>query len=170
VTSVAEQLARERGAEVVWTKRADVSLMEVASGGDIALAAAPDGRFIWPDLLPAFDATATLAKILHLLASSETRLSSIVESLPRVHLVHETVPTPWERKGAVMRELVERESERNSELMLVDGVKVLRPDGWALVLPDPEDPFTHVWAESDGDTAARQLAQEYARAIRQAMR
>jgi mannose-1-phosphate guanylyltransferase/phosphomannomutase len=49
-------------------------------------------------------------------------------------------------------------------------VKVLRPDGWALVLPDPEDPFTHVWAESDGDTAARQLAQEYARAIRQAMR
>ena len=170
VTSVAEQLARERGAEVVWTKRADVHLMEVASEGDVALAAAPDGRFIWPDFLPAFDATTTLAKLLHLLAGSGTRLSSVVESLPRVHLVHETVPTPWERKGAVMRELVERETERNSELMLVDGVKILRPDGWALVLPDPEDPSTHVWAESDGDNAARQLAQEYARAIRQAMR
>jgi mannose-1-phosphate guanylyltransferase/phosphomannomutase len=170
VTSVAERLARERGAEIIWSKCSDVHLMERASESDVALAAAPDGRFIWPDLLPAYDATATLAKLLDLLARSTTPLSSIVESLPRVHLVHDTVPTPWERKGAVMRELVERESERNSELVLVDGVKVVRPEGWALVLPDPEDPFTHVWAESDGENAARQLAQEYARAIRQAMR
>jgi mannose-1-phosphate guanylyltransferase / phosphomannomutase len=97
-------------------------------------------------------------------------LSAILAGVPESHIVHESVPTPWERKGAVMRELVERETERGSELMLVDGVKVIRPDGWALVLPDPADPFTHVWAESDGENAARQLAQEYARAIRQAMR
>jgi mannose-1-phosphate guanylyltransferase/phosphomannomutase len=97
-------------------------------------------------------------------------LSSVVDSLPRVHMVHEVVPTPWERKGSVMRELVERESESERELLLIDGVKVLRPEGWALVLPDPEHPLTHVWAEADSDNAARQLAQEYARAIRQATR
>jgi mannose-1-phosphate guanylyltransferase/phosphomannomutase len=90
-----------------------------------------------------------------------------VESLPRVHLVHETVPTPWERKGQVMRELVERDEH---DMLLVDGVKILRPDGWALVLPDPEEALTHLWAEADGDSAARQIAQEYARAIRQAIR
>ena len=31
--------------------------------------------------------------------------------------------------------------------MLVDGIKVVSDDGWALVVPDPEDPVTHVWAE-----------------------
>jgi len=170
VTAAAERLAAERGAEIVWSKRSDASLMEVASEGTVALAAAADGRFIWPDFLPAYDATATLAKLLDLLAASDRSLSSVVETLPRVHLVHETVPTPWERKGAVMRELVERETERHSALLLVDGVKVLRPDGWVLVLPDPEQPTTHLWAESDGENAARQLAQEYARTIRQAMR
>ena len=29
-------------------------------------------------------------------------------ALPRVHVAHEAVPTPWERKGAVMREMIER--------------------------------------------------------------
>ena len=39
-----------------------------------------------------------------------------------------------------------------------------------LALPDPEEPVTHVWAESDSDIDARRLAQEYARRIRQLLR
>ena len=48
-----------------------------------------------------------------------------------------------------MRSLVEMSKER--ELELVDGVKVIHEDGWALALPDPEEPVTHVWAESSSD-------------------
>ena len=36
---------------------------------------------------------------------------------------------------------------RTASVVLVDGVKVIHDDGWALVLPDPEEPVTHVWAE-----------------------
>ena len=39
-------------------------------------------------------------------------------------------------------------------------------DAWVLVLPDPEDPTVHVWAESGSDHEAGQLAAEYARRIR----
>ena len=67
-----------------------------------------------------------------------------------------------------MRTLVERTKDR--ELVLVDGVKVIHDDGWALVLPDPEEPVTHVWAEAATDADARVLAQEYARRIRQMLR
>jgi len=168
VTREAERIAIEHGAEIVWTKLSDAHLMETASEGKVAFAASPEGGFIWPDFLPAYDATATLARLLDLLEASGQRLSEIVKTLPRVHMAHETVPTPWERKGTVMRELVERSTEH--ELVLVDGVKILLPEGWALVLPDPELASTHVWAEADSDHAARQLAQEYARAIRQALR
>ena len=38
----------------------------------------------------------------------------------------------------VMRTLVEQSKDR--EVELVDGVKVLHDDGWALALPDPEEP------------------------------
>jgi mannose-1-phosphate guanylyltransferase/phosphomannomutase len=145
--------------------------MEVAASGDVAFAATPDGGYIWPSFLPASDAAASLAHLLDLLAATGRSLSAVVKTLPRVHLAHETVPTPWERKGTVMRELVEEiERAREHDVILVDGVKVLRPDGWALVVPDLEQPTTHVWAESESDDAARRLTREYARVIRQLLR
>ena len=55
------------------------------------------------------------------------------------------------------------------ELVLVDGIKVLHADGWALVLPDPEEPLTHVWAEGGSEGGARALAQEYVGRIRAAL-
>jgi mannose-1-phosphate guanylyltransferase/phosphomannomutase len=142
--------------------------MEVASAGDVEFAGSLDGGFIWPDFLPAFDATATLVKVLDLLAETGASLSSFVRELQRVHIAHETVATPWERKGAVMREMVEQAA--GEEVVLVDGVKVLHGDGWALVLPDPEDAITHVWAEAGTDQDARRLAQDYAKRIRQVVR
>ena len=87
---------------------------------------------------------------------------------PRLHLAHEQVVTPWEQKGLVMRSLVEMNKER--ELVLIDGVKVVYDDSWVLALPDPEEPITHFWAEATTDSGARRLAQEYARRIRQQLR
>jgi len=168
VTREAERIAEEGGATITWTKLSAPHLMEVASADGVDFAASQDGAFIWPDFMPAFDATATLVKLLDLLAGTGRTLSSVVKRLPRLHIAHESVATPWERKGAVMREMVERAGTR--DVVLVDGVKVLHPDGWALVLPDPEEALTHVWAEGESDQNARQLAQEYARRIRQVLR
>jgi len=67
-----------------------------------------------------------------------------------------------------MRTLVEDNKDR--ELLLVDGVKILMDDGWALVLPDPEDPVTHIWAEADSAREASTRAQEVSRRIRQMLR
>ena len=124
-----------------------------------------DGGFILPGFLPAFDAAAMLVKLLELLARHDVRLSSVVDDLPRPHVAHETVVTPWEQKGLVMRSLVERADP--ARLVLVDGVKVRHDDGWALALPDPAEPLTHVWAEAATDADARTRAQEYGRRIRQ---
>lgn len=62
------------------------------------------------------------------------------------------------------------EQAKGRDVVLVDGVKVLHPDGWTLVLPDPEEPLTHVWAEADSDREARALAQEHVRLIRHSLR
>ena len=49
-------------------------------------------------------------------------------------------------------------------------MKVRHDGGWALALPDPEEPITHIWSEADTDAEARALATEYARRIRQLLR
>jgi mannose-1-phosphate guanylyltransferase/phosphomannomutase len=143
--------------------------MDVAESTEgIVLAASQDGGFIFPGFLPAYDATAALVHLLEMLARSGLRLSKLVAGLPRLYMAHETVVTPWEQKGLVMRRVVE--DVKDHELLLVDGVKILHDDGWALILPDPDEPVTHVWAEGPADADARRLAQEYARRIRQLLR
>jgi mannose-1-phosphate guanylyltransferase/phosphomannomutase len=168
VSRQAERICRSAGAEIVWTKLSASSLMEAAMSTDVVFAASQDAGYIFPRFLPAYDATATFVNVLELLARTGMRLSKVIDGLDRVHVVHETVVTPWEQKGTVMRTLVERIKDR--EVIMVDGVKVLHDDGWALVLPDPEEPITHVWAEGASDGEARALAQEYARRIRQMLR
>ncbi|MHB1503843.1 MAG: sugar phosphate nucleotidyltransferase [Acidimicrobiales bacterium] len=166
--AAAAAMCDQYGAEVIWTKLSASHLMEVASSGGVAFAASQLGAFIFPSFLPAFDAVATLLNVLVLLVKRGEPLSALASRLPRFYLAHQEVLTPWDQKGAVMRTLVERSQGR--ELVLVDGVKVIEPDGWALVLPDPEEPSTHIWAEGASEAGARARAQEYAVRIRQMLR
>ncbi|MDX6267478.1 MAG: mannose-phosphate guanylyltransferase / phosphomannomutase, partial [Frankiales bacterium] len=73
------------------------------------------------------------------------------------HVVRRSVATPWAAKGTVMRRVVEAAGDR--ELDTTDGVRVVEPDGsWALVLPDPTQALTHLWAEGrDAVTAGALL-------------
>ncbi len=168
VGRAAEEMCRERGAHLVWSKLATPHLMEVATQPGMSFAASQEGGYIFPSILPAYDSVTALVHTLALLARSGCRLSQIVGGLPKVRVYHEGVVTPWEKKGLVMRTVME--SAKDHELLLVDGVKVLHEDGWALILPDPEEPLTHVWAEAASDAGARGRAQEYARRIRNLLR
>jgi len=166
---VAEEIVSSTGGRVEPTKLSAAHLMSVAATADVALGASQDGGYIFPSFLPAYDATAAFVHTLDLLVATGSKLSAVVQGLPRVHIVHESVATPREQKGLLMRTLVER-IKGHRRLVLVDGVKVIHDDGWALVLPDPDDPVTHVWAEAQTQSAAKNLAQEYARRLRQLLR
>ncbi|MDQ3147862.1 MAG: mannose-1-phosphate guanyltransferase, partial [Actinomycetota bacterium] len=167
VTSEAERIAGDHGSEVVWTKVSTTALMVAALSEDVSFAGSTDGGYIFPEFLPAFDGMAAFAKMLELLVRTGSLLSKVVAGLPRSHVAHETVATPWEQKGLVMRTLIEQAS---GEVLLIDGVKVVHGDGWALALPDPEQPVTHVWAEAASDGDARRLARDYVRRVRRMLR
>jgi mannose-1-phosphate guanylyltransferase/phosphomannomutase len=166
-TSAVERILGSSDA-VVRTRLWGANLMETAADRSVAFAGTPDGGCAWPEFLPAFDAAVTLVKLLDLLAAVDRPLSSVVAGLPGRHVAHETIVTPWERKGTVMREIVERAGSRETEL--IDGVKVIDDGRWALVLPDPDEALTHVWAEADSDVHSRKLALEYVERIRQVLR
>jgi mannose-1-phosphate guanylyltransferase / phosphomannomutase len=167
VTTHARRIAGAHGVHVRETKVSSAALADAATEPGVGFAADGDGGFILPGFLPAFDAAAAFVKLLDLLARERRQLSDVREALPRVHIARETVVTPWDQKGLVMRSLVEHASR---ELVLVDGVKALYEDGWVLALPDPEEQVTQVWAEASSDSEARRLAQEYVRRIRQMVR
>ena len=80
-------------------------------------------------------------------------------------VLHDEVPTPPEQKGLIMRTLMEQLTEAGADLVLVDGIKARSAEGWALVVPDPEDPVTHVWAEAGDLVASERLAASYVERI-----
>jgi mannose-1-phosphate guanylyltransferase / phosphomannomutase len=164
----AEQICADANVPLTFTKLSSSNLMEVAASGDITFAASQTGGFVFPAFLPAYDAAAALVELVSMLEASGQSLSKVVRSLPPVRIAHESVVTPWEKKGMVMRTIVEQLAGR--DLVLVDGVKVPEEDGWALVLPDPEEPLTHVWAEGPSDARAQATAQQYAMRLRQLLR
>jgi mannose-1-phosphate guanylyltransferase/phosphomannomutase len=164
----AERICEAAGATVLWTKLSATHLMEVSSSGAVTFAASQLGGFVFPRFLPAFDAVATLVHLLDMLTRTEERLSKLGSRIPPIHIVHQEIVTPWDQKGMVMRTTVER--AQGHDVVLVDGVKLIEPDGWTLVVPDPEEPITHVWAEAPSEAEARARAQEHAIRIRQMMR
>ncbi|HUF32398.1 MAG TPA: mannose-1-phosphate guanyltransferase [Acidimicrobiales bacterium] len=166
-TSAVEPLAAAVNAEVLRTKLSTSALTHAALADGVAFAGSLDGGFVFPEFLPAYDAMFSFAKLLELLARTGSRLSEVVADLPRTHVIHETVSTPWAQKGAVMRGLVE---SAEGEVELIDGIKTIRDGGWVLALPDPEEPVTHVWAEAGSNAAARQMIEECARRIRMLIR
>jgi mannose-1-phosphate guanylyltransferase/phosphomannomutase len=166
--TAAEAMCRRAGAELISTKLSRSHLMEVASQPGVDFAAGQEGGYIFAHFLPAYDAVAALAHTFALLAATGTKLSDVVADLPTVFSAHEAVVTPWEKKGVVMRSVMELSQDKPT--VLVDGVKVLHPDGWCLVVPDPDEALTNVWAEGASEAGARDRVQEYARLVRHLLR
>jgi mannose-1-phosphate guanylyltransferase/phosphomannomutase len=164
----AEQICAEASASLIWTKLSSTHLMEVASRPGVDFAAGQEGGYIFPDFFPAFDAVAALVRTFGLLARTQSQMSCVVAGLPEVSSAHEGVVTPWEKKGLVMRNVMD--SAKGRPLVLVDGVKIVHGDGWVLVVPDPEEALTHVWADGRSEEHAQALAAECARGIRSLLR
>jgi mannose-1-phosphate guanylyltransferase/phosphomannomutase len=50
-----------------------------------------------------------------------------------------------------------------------EGLKVFHGQDWALVVPDPEDPITHVWAEGADADAAEDWLERYVALVREGL-
>jgi len=158
VTGRVEELAADGGLEVVRTPAAPAELMEAASQDGVVFAGAVGGVYVFPEFLPAADAVASLCKLLELLAPVERPLSELVAELPASAVVHRQMACPWALKGLAMRVLTERLKGR--ELDLTDGIKVFDERGWAEVLPDPDEPLIHIYAEGATEEASAELEAE----------
>ena len=158
VTSQVDQLAKGSRLQVIRTPASLGELTKAAADDGVIFAGAVGGGYVFPDFLPAYDAMASLCKLLELLAPVEQPLSTLVAELPVSTLVHRQLPCPWAQKGVVMRVLTERLKGR--DLDLVDGIKVKDRRGWAQVLPDPDEPLMHIYAEGRDEEASNELERE----------
>ena len=159
VTSLVEQLVEGTELEVERTPHSLSALTMAAAGDGVIFAGSVGGGFVFPEFVPAYDGMASLCKLLELLAPMDRPLSEIVGDLPESAVVHRQVRCPWARKGAVMRILTER--TKGMDVDVTDGIKVYDQRGWAQVLPDPDEPLVHIFAEGRTPADSASLEAEF---------
>ncbi|MCW2912647.1 MAG: Nucleotidyl transferase [Actinomycetia bacterium] len=166
-TRVAEQVSRFHGVRVEWTSTSQDVLTKTAAAPDIIFAADGRGGFVLPEFSSTVDGIAAFIRLVGLVARTRLTLSQIDERIPEAHLLRRSVPTPWAAKGSVMRHVVEAAGDRTIDT--TDGVRVVEEDGrWALVLPDPSEAVTHLWAEGPDRDSAQALLEEWAAVVERA--
>src|SRR6266568_587427 len=166
-TRVAEQVSKFHGVQVTWTPTSLHGLTAATAADDVIFGADGRGGFVVPEFSRSLDGIAAFVMLLGLVARTRLTLSQIDARIPKAHLFKRSMPTPWAAKGSVMRTVVEAAGTR--EIDTTDGVRVIEPDGgWVLVLPDPAEAVTHLWAEGADADAAQDLLDEWAAVAEQA--
>jgi mannose-1-phosphate guanylyltransferase/phosphomannomutase len=163
-TRVAEDVARFHRVGIHWAPTSPDELTKAAAASDVIFAGDGRGGFVVPEFDTSIDGIASFVRLTGLVARTKLTLSQIDARIPQAHVLRRSVPTPWAAKGMVMRSVVEAAGDRG--LDTTDGVRVVEDDGrWVLVLPDPAEAVTHMWAEGHDAESATALLHEWAAVV-----
>ncbi len=162
----AVRLCEARGVDLTLTPLSPSGLLEAAASGGVSFAVGPARRLRVPEVPAGLRCRRGPGAAGVPAGPGPTSVAEVVDATPAMPILHEEVATPLEQKGLIMRTLMEQLAEEGAELVLVDGIKVVSDQGWALVVPDPEDPVTHVWAEGSDLLASESLAAAFVERIR----
>jgi mannose-1-phosphate guanylyltransferase/phosphomannomutase len=152
--SVIDTLAKINSGTVVRTKTSSQAVMEQMLNHNLF-----KNRENMQQFLLNFDALAGLVKIIEYLCVNNLSLSELLNEIPEFYVSKKKIFCPWELKGKVMRSLITSKTEEKVELL--DGVKFILDDGWALVLPDADLPMCRIFAEGKTPLIADVIADKY---------
>lgn len=162
-TRLAERIGQTHGVGIKWTATGAAALTAAARDG-VILGADGKGGFVIPAVSSSIDGVAAFVRLLGLVARDDITLSEIEARIPEMHLLRRAVPTPWAGKGQVMRTVLEAAGNRSVDT--TDGLRIIESDErWALILPDPSEPVTHILAEAPDDDAVQDLLDEWAEVV-----
>ena len=161
---VAERICQSYGVTVEWAAISQDALTRSASDPAVILAGDGHGGFLIPEFSVTRDGVAAFVRLLGLLARCGLTLSEVDARIPETHVLRRSIPTPWAAKSGVMRTVIEAADD--NEIDTTDGVRVIEQDrGWVLVLPDPADAVTHLWAEGNDADAAQDLLDKWSAVV-----
>jgi len=154
-----ERMAEEHGFTVTRSRGTSRALTEAALAPDVAFVGEELGGLIFPTFHPAFDGMSAVVRVLEMMARLDVRLHQLTRAVPESHMVRLEVPCPDERKGAVMRRLIE--ATKHFKVELIEGVRVQMGEDWVAAIPDADRAIFHVVAEASDRDRAQRLADEY---------
>ncbi|MFW5999239.1 MAG: sugar phosphate nucleotidyltransferase [Halanaerobiaceae bacterium] len=151
---VIKKLAENYGATVEYTPvRPQVAMNKHLQVGE-------DSRLFYPYE----DGIYVLGLILEKMAMGNLSFTELINRVPDFFLNSASVSCDWKDKGRVMRSL-SKKAGKNTDL--IDGIKFNHREGWALIIPDSEEPRFHIYAEGEDQETAESLTGFYLNKVKE---
>lgn len=164
-TQEIEMVAATHNVQIKRIRNSHGGMMEATRDPDVLFVGGTRGGFIFPEFLGASDGMFTACRLLEMVAETSYSISDLDRTLPKRHLVQQSIPCAWENKGTVMRRAMEY--TENEQRLLVDGVKIHTGTTTVLLVPDREEALFNVAAEADSAEKAQRELERYSALVAQ---
>jgi len=156
-TQALDEVAQEFGCEVIRTKVGDIWVSRLMREKGAVIGGEGNGGVIIPQINYARDGIAAIALLLEYLAQENKPVSQLVDNLPQYFMVKKKLkasPTCFTKVEQRFKEEFGKE-----KLNFLDGIKVMKKEGWVHIRISGTEPIIRVIAEAKSELEAKKLAQ-----------
>ena len=135
------------------------------------------GGVVFPEIQYTTDGLASIAAIVHHLSESNTRISSLVKSVPSYTMCQKKLESPSQsvseavvqRAAEIYAEKGQLSTEEAVSLDLTDGVKRVWEDSWVNIRKSGTEPVIRIFSEAKSSDRAEALCNETVETLKQLM-
>jgi len=118
-----------------------------------------NGGIIYPELHYGRDALVGIALFLTHLANTKKSMSMLRACYPDYEMVKEKVDLNPEMDVDKLLKQLENKYKK-FELITIDGLKIIMPEGWVMIRKSNTEPIVRVYAESESETMANNIVKQ----------
>lgn len=157
-SSSVEDVIKAHGGKPIMSRVGHAYIMDKMIQENATLGGEISSHLYFADMYGFDDALYASLKMAELLSKTEKRLSEIVDSIPRYPSTPVKVyDCPDEKKFKVVEKMTEEFREMGYEIVTIDGVKVIEPEGWFLIRASNTLPQIKMVAEAKTKEKLKQL-------------
>lgn len=149
-----EDVAARRRVQVIRTKVGQSHAIQAMLAEDAAMAGDGSGSVAVRGFQPAFDGFLAMGLLLEMSAVREKTISGLVKDIPKYHIVKEKIYCPPVKVHSVVSEA--KKLFPPEVLVLLDGIRAERADGWVHLRASATEPMIRVIAENRSQEKAQE--------------
>ena len=170
-SSIVEEAIRSHGGTPLVSRVGRAFIVDKMKEEGAIFGGEKSSHFYFSEMYGFDDGVFSSLKMAEILSKTDKRLSEIIDAIPKYY----STPTlkfecPDERKFRVIEDLKREFRGSGHEIIDIDGVKVLLPDGWFLIRPSNTMPQVKITAEARTEERLKEIVELAQRRLMEAIR
>lgn len=157
---IVQEQVEALGGEVIYERVGDVFMTDAIKKHNAVFGIEPSGHFYSNLFYPFDDGIQSSLLLAEIISKEKKPLSELVDEIPVYPMTEESIDCPEEKKSQVIERTKEKLEEKGYKLNLMDGVRIDKQEGWAIVRPSNTQPLIRVTAEAKTESKLKQLKSE----------